>query len=79
MKNTKRHPDYFKFKTRIELSDTIERLNRHRQAVSRFVREHFGKDDATDINILFLQKEEELTPNYCEENILNIYHRQLSR
>jgi len=65
MKNKKRHPDYIKLKQKIE-SATEKNLESYRQVVVKFVHEHMGTDDATDLNLLFLQKRDEVTPNFYQ-------------
>ena len=80
--NRKRASDFFNLKHKIESATCQRHLESMREILTKFVRTNKG-DDANDLMILFLQKENELNPlnplnPYYEDEILNIQHKKLS-
>lgn len=65
MKNTERHPDYFKIKQRIKSCAKTESLDRLREVVLRFNSEN--KTDGPELMSYFLEKEQDLSIEYKNE------------
>jgi len=61
--NKKRHPDYINLKHKIESCTKEKQLESLRQVAVKFAKENKG-DDANDLTLLFLQKRDELNPNF---------------
>ena len=65
--NTKRHPDYINIKHKINSCVRLSTLESNAQVVKRFYEQNKG-EDANDLMILFLQKRDELNPEYKWES-----------
>ena len=72
MRNKLRHPDYFIFKKRIESAVKPETLESFRESLTKFVKTNKG-EDANDLMVLYLQRENELNPLYEDETLTTLH------